>query len=64
MVHFTSVQLEEDYISVMPDIVSFHTKRLEHLAIHFNSESYQQCVSMECNIFLLVLCEYHLRVII
>ena len=45
MVHLTSVQLfspseRGDYISVMSDIVSFHSKRLEHLAIHFGCESY------------------------
>ena len=63
MVHFTSGQVEAsvrgNYISAMSDIVSFHSKRLEHLAIHFNSESCQLCMSMECNIFLLILCEYH-----
>ena len=70
MVHFTSlqvfrpsVQMEplvgRGYISVISDIVSFPSERLEHLAIHFYYESYQLCMSMECNIFLLVLCEYH-----
>ena len=58
-IHFTSVQLEGNYISAMSDIVSYHSKRLEHLVMYFNSESYQLCMSMECNNFLLVLCEYH-----
>ena len=61
-IRFTSIQepeVREHYISVMSDIVSFHSKRLEHLAIHFQCESYQLCMSIECNIFLLVLCEYH-----
>ena len=45
MVHFTSVQLGGpsvggDDISVMSDIVSFHSKRLEHLALDFECESY------------------------
>ena len=52
MVHFTSLQLlspsrsvKGDYFSVMSDIVSFHSKRLEHLAIHFDSESCQLYVN-------------------
>ena len=46
MLHFTSVQMG-DYISVMSDIVSFHSKRLEHLAIHFDIESFT-CVVIHC----------------
>ena len=64
-IRFTSVQepepeVREHYISAMSDIVSFHSKGLEHLAIHFiYGESCQLCMSVKCNIFLLVLCEYH-----
>ena len=42
----------------MSDIVSFHSKRLEHLAMYFDGELSQLCMSMECNVFLLVLCEF------
>ena len=45
-------EVREHFISVMSDIVSFHSKRLEHLVIR--CESCQLCMSMECNIFLLV----------
>ena len=50
MVHFTSLQLpipseREHYISVMSDIVLFHSKRLERLAIHFLCESCQLYVN-------------------
>ena len=58
----SDVQMRRHFIPVISDIVSFHSERLEHLAIHFNyfdCESCQLCMSMECNIFLLVLCEYH-----
>ena len=60
---FTSVQIlrfsvRGDYISVMSDIVSFHSKRLEHLAMYFDGELCQLCMLVEYNIFLLVLCEF------
>ena len=62
-IRFTSVQepeVREHYISAMSDIVSFHSKGLELLAIHFiYGESCQLCMSVKCNIFLLLLCEYH-----
>ena len=62
-IRFTSVQepeVREHYISAMSDIVSFHSKGLEHLEIHFiYGESCQLCMSVKCNIFLLLLCEYH-----
>ena len=41
---YICIQSDEDYISIMSDIVSFHSKRLEHLAIHFECESYQLCI--------------------
>ena len=47
-IHFTSLQLVGDYFSVMSDIVSFHSKRLEHLAIHFLGESCQWNVIYSC----------------
>ena len=67
MVHFTSVQIlrpkplvREAYISVMSDIVSSHSKRREHLAMHFNSKSCQLCVNIiESDHLNIVTCDSH-----